>query len=302
MPNLNPRQIEAFRAIMLAGSVTAAAKLIRVTQPAASRLLRDLQETLGLKLFERRGTRLLPTSEGIALYGEVERSFVGLERIVQAASDLRTRRAGTLRVAALPALANGFLPRFAGRFMADRPKLDLALFGLVSHMVLDWVASGQCDLGFAATPVEHPAVRLERMPEVPVVAVVPQQHPLAARQSLQPEDFAGGVFISLGPATLLRYRIDGVFAQRGVVRQLRVETPLTEIACGLVASGIGVSLVDAFTAHEYETRGVAVRPFEPHIGFEFAALHSTQRAPSQIACEFISAFRDRVEAFSRAHS
>src|SRR5690606_11882495 len=220
---------------------------------------RDLQQTLDIALFERRGARLLPTSEALSLYGEVERSFVGLDRIVQAAEDLRGRRAGALRIAALPALANGFLPRFAGRFLADRPKLDLALFGLVSHLVLDWVASGQCDLGFAATPVEHPAVMLERMPPAMAVAALPEGHRLTAKRTLRPEDFEGEVFISLGQCTLLRHRIDDLFNARGVRRDLRVETPLTEIACGLVATGVGVSLVDPFTAQEYAGRGVVAR-------------------------------------------
>src|SRR5262245_10941276 len=101
MPQLNPRQIEAFRALMLTGSATSAARMIYVTQPAVSRLVRDPQQTLGLKLFERRGTRLMPTSEALSLYAEVERSFVGLDRIQQAADELRTRRAGVLRIAAL---------------------------------------------------------------------------------------------------------------------------------------------------------------------------------------------------------
>ena len=131
MRGLNPRQIEAFRAVILTGGVGAAASLINVTQPAVSRMMRDLQSHLGLILFERRGTGLVPTSEALSLYAEVERAFVGLERIEQMATELRTRRAGFLRIAALPALANGFLPRFLGEFLKERPKLDIVLSGLV---------------------------------------------------------------------------------------------------------------------------------------------------------------------------
>src|SRR5689334_87297 len=113
MTRINFRQIEAFRAVMLSGSVTAAAGMIGVTQPAVSRLVRDLQGILKMPLFEKRGTGLVPTAAATALYTEVERSFVGLDRITDAAEEIRTRRAGMLRVAALPALANGFMPRFA---------------------------------------------------------------------------------------------------------------------------------------------------------------------------------------------
>ena len=75
-----------------------------VTQPAVSRLLRDLQATLKLRLFEKRGTGLTPTAAATALYTEVERSFVGLDRITAAADEIRTRRTGMLRLAALAAL------------------------------------------------------------------------------------------------------------------------------------------------------------------------------------------------------
>jgi DNA-binding transcriptional LysR family regulator len=298
MSVINPRQIEAFRALMLAGSVSAGARLMNVTQPAVSRLIRDLQQALGLRLFERRGARLLPTSEALSLYGEVERSFVGLHRIAQAASELRTRRAGILSIAAMPALANGFLPRFVGSFLADRPKLDLAILGLVSHLVLDRVVSAQCDLGFAAAPIEHPAVVLERMPGVALVAVLPEDHRLAKKARLGPRDFAGEAFISLGHSTVTRFRIDALFADHDVERVMRVETPLSEIACALAAGGVGVTICDPFTAAEYASHGVVVRRFEPRLEFEFAALYSAQHGLSAMAREFLDGFVAHAEAFA----
>ena len=254
MRGLNPRQIEAFRAVVLTGGVSAAASLINVTQPAVSRMIRDLQQDLGLVLFERRGTGLVPTSEALSLYAEVERAFVGLERIAQMATELRTRRAGFLRIAALPALANGFLPRFVGQFLQDRPKLDIVLSGLVSHAVVASVAQGQCDLGFAEASMEHAAVERELMPPAPFVAVLPERHRLARKKKLRPRDFEGENFISLGPSTLSRFRIDRMFAEHGITRILRIETPLSEIACALAGADAGVVLCEPFTATEYATR------------------------------------------------
>lgn len=299
MRGLNPRQIEAFRAVVLTGGVGMAAKLINVTQPAVSRMIRDLQQDLGLALFERRGTGLVPTSEALSLYAEVERAFVGLDRIAQMATELRTRRAGFLRIAALPALANGFLPSFAGRFLTERPKLDLVLSGQVSHAVVAAVAQGQSDLGFAEGSIEHAAVRLERMPSAPYMAVLPEDHRLARKKRLKPADFEGENFISLGHSTASRFRIDRVFADHGVTRIMRIETPLSEIACSLAGSGAGVTLCDPFTAREYATRGIVVRPFEPRIDFEFAALYAAQRTPPPVAREFIDSFRAHIAAFLR---
>src|ERR1700744_6795042 len=149
MARINSRQVEAFRAMMLTGSVTEAAKLMAVTQPAASRLLRDFQSLLKMELFERRGTGLVPTAAASALYTEVARSFVGLERIAAAAEEIRGRRTGTLRVRAIPALGNGYLPRLAGHFLKERPNLNLAFFGVISPIVVDWAMNNQCDVGFA---------------------------------------------------------------------------------------------------------------------------------------------------------
>lgn len=299
MRGLNPRQIEAFRALILTGGVGAAANLLNISQPAVSRMIRDFQEDLGLSLFERRGARLVPTSDALSLYAEVERAFVGLDRIAKTATELRTRRAGFLRIAALPALANGFLPRFAGQFAAERPKLDLGVSGLVSHAIVAAVAQGQSDLGFAESSLEHAAVQTERMPAAPYVAVLPRGHRLARKKRLVPKDFAGESFVSLGHSSLSRFRIDRVFAEHSVERILRIETPLSEIACSLVASGAGVSLCEPFTASEYSTRGIVVRPFEPHIEFEYAALYPVAQRTSVLARQFIDGFRAHVAAFLR---
>lgn len=296
MPRINQRQVEAFRAVMLAGSVTGAAGMMGVTQPAVSRLVRDLQAVLNLKLFEKRGTGLAPTPAASALYTEVERSFVGLDRIAAAAEEIRTRRTGMLRIAALPALSNGFLPRFAGRFLAARPNLDLTLFGVISPLVVDWVVNVQCDLGFAEVPIAHAGLPTVPMPALPRVAVLPEGHRLCARATLRPRDFEGETFISLTPASPGRHFIDAIFAKHNVMRLMRVETSLSEIMCGLVSSGLGVALCDPFTAAEFSRRGVVARPFLPRVPFDFAAVFPPQRSRSPMAEEFVDAFGDELRA------
>lgn len=295
MPRINPRQVEAFRAVMLTGSVTEAANLMAVTQPAVSRLLRDLQALLRLKLFEKRGTGLVPTAAAMALYTEVERSFVGLDRITAAAEEIRGRRIGSLRIAALPALANGFLPRFAGRFLIDRPNLNLSFFGVISPIVVDWVLNGQCDVGFAEVPIAHAGLDAQRMPSVARVAVLPEGHPLAAKPVLVPRDFEGETFISLSAGSSSRHQIDTVFAREDVRRVLRVETSLSEIMCGMVSSGLGLAISDPFTAAEYAGRGVVARRFEPRIDFEFAAVFPPQRSPSPVALDLVEELTEEIE-------
>ena len=290
MARINSRQVEAFRAMMLTGSVTEAAKLMAVTQPAVSRLLRDFQALLKMELFERRGSGLVPTASATALYMEVERSFVGLERITAAAEEIRSRRTGTLRIAALPALSNGYLPRLAGGFLKQRPNLNLSFFGVISPIVIDWVLNNQCDIGFAEVPIAHglPCVRL---PPLPRVAVLPAGHRLTAKAMLEPRDFEGETFVSLSAGSTGRHLIDQAFHRDDVRRVLRVETSLSEIMCGMVSSGLGVAICDPFTAQEFESRGVVVRRFLPGIDFEFAAVFPPQRSPSPVALDLVEVMR-----------
>lgn len=296
LARINLRQVEAFRATMLTGSVTEAATLMGVTQPAVSRLLRDLQAVLNMPLFEKRGTGLVPTAAATALYTEVERSFVGLERIGAAAEEIRSRRTGFLRVAALPALANGYLPRLAGHFLKDRPNLNLSLFGVISPIVVDWVTNNQCDVGFAEVPIAHEGVPSRRLPVVARVAVLPEGHRLAEKAVLGPRDFEGETFVSLTAGSTGRHLVDQAFHRDGVRRNLRIETALSEILCGLVSSGIGVSISDPFTAREFEGRGVVVRPFLPRIEFECAAVFPPQRSPSPVALDLVEAVRQSMTA------
>src|SRR5437868_6942450 len=97
------RQLEAFRAVMLCQTVTRAAEMLHISQPAATRLIADLEESVGFALFERVRGRLYPTAEAQVLYEEVQRSLVGVERIALAAQDIRELQRGSLQIAAAPA-------------------------------------------------------------------------------------------------------------------------------------------------------------------------------------------------------
>uniref|UniRef100_A0A9E7ZIX0 LysR substrate-binding domain-containing protein n=1 Tax=Bosea sp. NBC_00436 TaxID=2969620 RepID=A0A9E7ZIX0_9HYPH len=288
---LNPRQIEAFRTVIVTGGITAAAQALNVTQPAVTRLIQDLQYALGLPLFVKRGARLVPTNEALSLYREVERQFVGLERIENAARNLRDGRAGSLRVAALPAFNVGFLPRVVGRYLKQKPDLEIAIYGSISSQVVDWVTSGFCELGFAQLPLDFPGIDIEILPAMAPVAVLPTGHRLAAKAVLAPEDFVDEPFISLEQSTQLRYRIDALFSAHRVARQTRVETPLSMIACGLVAAGAGLSVVDPFTAEEYRGRGVEVRPLRPSVTYDIAIIWGAGRFRSAVALDFAETVR-----------
>jgi DNA-binding transcriptional LysR family regulator len=199
-----------------------------------------------------------------------------------------------LRIAALPALSNGYLPRLCGHFLKARPNLNLAFFGVISPIVVDWVLNNQCDLGFAEVPIAHSGLSSVRLPPPARVAVLPTGHRLAAKDVLEPRDFEGETFISLSAGSTGRHLVDQAFNRDDISRVLRVETTLSEIMCGMVSSGLGVAICDPFTAQEFSTRGVAVRRFVPRIDFEFAAVFPPQRSPSPVALDLVEAVRQAL--------
>lgn len=300
---LNQRQVEAFRAVMIAGGVTAAAKVLHVTQPAISRLIRDLEQRIGVPMFERRsGGRLRPTSDALTLFRDVERYYIGLDQIGQTAAELRRRSIGRLRVASLPALYVGLLPRFVGHFLVTRPALDFELFGVSSSTVIDWVTSGRCDIGFVDPPFEHESIVRRPLAAVPAVAAIPASHRLAQKGALKAEDFADEAFISISKSTQLRVRVDSFFLASGVQRRLGQETPLSIVACSLVAAGAGLAIIDPFTAIAVGGLDVVFRPLEPRIDVQFSIITAAQTPLTGLTFDFVAGAEDEVAGFARTLS
>ncbi|MCB1478048.1 MAG: LysR substrate-binding domain-containing protein [Tepidamorphaceae bacterium] len=265
--DISLRQIEAFNAVMEAGSVTGAAEMMHVTQPAVSRLIRDLQFNVGFPLFERAKGRIMPTIEAKALFEEVRRSYVGLEKIVSAASEIRNFRAGYLQIAALPAMSLRFLPRVITAFSDANPGINISLHVRSSVRVSEWVASQQIDAGFAALQSAYPGIEQLTLYSGALVAVLPAGHRLTKEKVLTPEKLAGERLVSLGSEYSIRQRTMEAFALAGVPFISRIEVQLAQVVCEFVADGAGVGLVEPATAFEMADRGLEIRPFEPSIPY-----------------------------------
>lgn len=289
---MNPRQIEAFRTVMLTGSMTAAAEMLKVTQPAVSRLIRDLEAELNLRLFRREGNRLVPSHEATILFAEVDRFYVGLDRIAKTANDLRHAKVGALRIASIGALSLSCITQAISILHAARPAVDIALESLNSHQTLDLVAGRHFDVGFAQAVAEFPGVELTPMPSVETVCVVPASYPIATKDYLEPRDLEGLPFISLGRNSPQRMKIDQLFDDLGISRQMVLQTSLAASAIGLVESGLGVSIVDPFTASYLSGRNVVTRPFRSSFRFEIVAARPSHHQQSRLCREFIEIMID----------
>jgi DNA-binding transcriptional LysR family regulator len=294
-PQINLRQVEVFRSVMLAGSVVGAARLLNVTQPGVSRTLALLELRLGYPLFERRGRRLVPTAEAEALYREVEHSYLGIDRIAQVAADLRFQRAGALRVGTLPALAQWLVPQAIARFCSARPNVSVFVQSLPSRQIATLVSTRQFDVGIIELPLAVPAIRTEPLPDVPTVAVLPAAHPLARKRRISMKDLAAERLVLLSPHSYVRYQIDDAFTTAGVTPQVVIETPTSPIACALVAAGAGIALASRWTAEPFAGQAVAVRPLKEGLYSRFALVFPEAVPISSLARSFADQLRAIVD-------
>ena len=293
--SFNLGHIEAFRAVMLAGTVVGAARLLNVTQPGVSRTIALLELRLGYALFERRGRRLVPTAEAEALYREVDQVYSGIERISQAALDIRFQRAGALRVATLPALAQWLVPRAITRFLAARPRVTVFVQSLPSRQIAEGVSTRQFDVGVVELPLSRPAIVIEPLDPVEIVLVMPAAHRLASRKTVALKDLGGERMILLSQHSYVRYQIDDAFASAGVAPEVVVETPSSSIACAMVAAGAGLTLVSRCTAEPFAGPEIAVRPVREALTSRYALIHPEAQTPMSLARAFEAELRSCMQ-------
>jgi len=294
---MNLRQLEAFRAVMMTGSVTHAAASLYLSQPAVSRLIADLERSVGFKLFERvKGSTPLPTPEAEAFLQEVERSFLGLQVLKQAATDIRNFRTGQLRIACLPALATGFVPDVIKAFRQTNPAVRVQLQTRSSSTVRLWVAAQQFDMGLATPGGEVQSVTAESFMISRGVCVLPANHPLTSLDIIRPEDLRGEAFISLALEDPARPKVDRIFEEAHVERNIVVETQYAMTICGLVQRGVGCSILNPISAGDFSERGVVLKPFEPEVRFEYMLYLPAHRPPSRVASTFIEMLKAARDA------
>ena len=300
---MNLKHIEAFRAVMLAGSMTAAAKELFTSQPNISRLITQLERETGLLLFQRSGVRLIPTSEGNAFFREVERAYVGLQGLTNAAAQIKNLGTGRLRIAAMPSAGMTLVPHAIQRFQALHPEVTISLHVNTSGTVNHWTSSQFCDLGVAIYPSEASNCEVELLSKVAAVCVLPTGHRLAKKASLKPKDFQGEPYISLCHGDGTRAQMDEVFAHAGVERVLAIEAQYAAICCEMVRCGMGVTLSHPIVAQDFAGPGIEIRPFTPAVLFPTYLLFPPHQPRARLTMEFVDILRkthdDRLAAMDK---
>lgn len=292
---LDTRQLEAFAAVMSAGSITGAARLTGRSQPAVTRLIQELEAELGYKLLERSGPRISPTAKGVQFHQEAERVLVSLQQIRARATAIGQDAPRPIEIAAITALAAGLVPAAMARLPAPMPA-ELHLHSLSAEQVVQAVLSRRAELGLASLPVDHPGLETHWIGEAPCVAALPEGDALAEAPSIPLAALAGRRLLTVANPFRLRRRVEQALAHAGIRPSGIMATNASLTALLAVRAGLGLAVVEPVTAYGVPVRGVVVRPLDVAIPFLWGVVTPLGQPLAPLVANLINALRDVAAA------
>ena len=295
--HVNLRQIEAFKAVIEHGTVSRAALMVNISQPAMSKLIAHLEFDTGLKLFDRVKGRLAPTEHAMRLYEEVDRIFAGVRQVENAVEAIRRQEQGRITVGVMPALAGSFIQRVTMSFLEKRSNVFCSVQSLSSQWIVDWLVTRKLDIGLVEPGLDNPYLTIEPLMEHPLVCIMRPDHPLAAKSVIEPPDIDGVPFVTLNPDSHPGHRLEVMFETYRIRPQIMLVANITPTLCEFVAAGLGISLVHPLVVSGLEHR-LAVRRFDPEILFSFQLCRSVDSRNAQLVETYAQELRATAEQIS----
>jgi DNA-binding transcriptional LysR family regulator len=287
------RYLQVFEAVMEAGSISRAAEMLNLSQPAVSIALSKFERELGFRLFHRAKGYFAPTSEAMSLHLEAEQSLLSIERIEGRAREIQAGGVGAVSIASNGACAINLLPWVIAEFQQSYPDVRIDLKVRSSRKIAAWVAGRQIDIGLIDAPVPIPGLNAEII-RTPCVCILQETDPLCQENQITPESVAGRSVISITGDHSIDRQLDQLCAERGVTIERRVSSSYFAIARNLVRAGAGVAIVDAVNGKADLGDGVTWRPFEPAIFFELALILPTKQSLPNAAKDFLVILRAKL--------
>src|SRR5689334_11281252 len=284
------RHIEVFHAIMRTGSLSKAAELLCVSQPAVSKVLAHAERSTGLTLFNRVHGRLQPTREAELLFSETQKLQVNLDSIRDLARNLALQPEGHLRIGCLPSLGLSLIPPAVEAFHAAYPRVSLRIQTRHTEELLNALLTRDLDLAVALNPPARPGIASAELGRTPVVCVGPRAED-ADNQPMTLQAFVEGDWIGIGNADPLGEMIGNALEALGLDGHApAVEAHTWHVARALAARGIGHALLDELTAKS-GAEAVSLRPIVPALSVGVFALWRDGGLTSQAGNAFVDVLR-----------
>lgn len=283
--NVTHRMVEAFQAAMQHNGISAGADALGITQPAMSRLIADLQRSMGILLFAKNGRSIKPTQEAHALMAKVQQSFLGLEQIVDFSDQLRKQKLGQLSISAIPSIGHSILPAVIRQLREKFPDVFISLRVASYIEVARHVKTRQADIGLTADTLS--LGDLETVAEFPSECVC-----IGNEKWLDPKadhihvgEFVNKPFIA--SSGTFQTRLNAWLSANGVQANAMIEASLFQSISDLCLEGLGIAVVDPMTAAKHQKRGGVALPLRPSIGYTVYATAMSDAKLSVPAKELI---------------
>jgi DNA-binding transcriptional LysR family regulator len=266
---MNIRQIEAFRAVMKSGSASRAAAALGITQPAVSRLVSELEKTIGFSLFDRTRGRLEPTPQCRLFYTDVERTFVGLEVLKHTASQIRERGPGIVRIANMPGIGLPIVSRAVTAFRQIYPDVAIAAQLMSTAEVWTAVATSEIDIGVAPKETDFAGIEYQPFSSDVAMCAMSPKHELATKEVITPADLHNVEYVAHTPAARLRRALAELMEADGYKLHVVAETPMCMTLLSIISAGGGVGLVNPMSIEGLGSIDLVLRPFTPAMPCNF---------------------------------
>ena len=296
---MNARQLEIFHAVMRSGTITGAASFLGISQPAVSKAMRAIEQSLGFKLLRPIKGRLYPTPEAQRLLPDADRIMSELSAFERLTGEVKTGGAALVRVVASSSSATALLPAAAATFQKANPAVRLSSHLLPAREVAEAVAAGEADFGLTLSPVQLPGLTVRTLGAAEMVFIAPHGHPLLERETITPGDLASYPLISFGRETHFGQLLDQAFESAGARRQIGLQVTMSLVAACYVQRGLGVALVDSF-ALNIGLAGLGWRPFTPTVVLPVTLMSQGNHLLSRHANGLMSSIEKVLQAWTRS--
>ena len=283
------KALEAFQAAMACGSMTAAAKQLGIGQPAVTRQIKELEDSVGFPLFHRNGPRISPTERGLQFYGEVQRLMSGLHQIRERAAAIRDGRIAAIDIAATPTMAGGLLSPTLARMGEDLPGV-VNIETMNAEHVARAVTSRTADFGISALPLEHATLEAKVICESRLVAAIAEGGPFDVDGPLALEALSAARLLTVGNAYRIRGKINGALKRENITPSGEIVTNSSLNAMMAARAGLGIAIIDPVTAFGIPVEGVAIRPLSVSLPYIWGLFSAAGRVLPAELLSFVAGF------------
>lgn len=298
MRELTLRQIEVIRAVMLRGTIVGAAELLGVSAPGISRLIKHTEESLGLRLFERREGLFIPAVEAGAVFDQVREVHRGVENLQTALSNLQKGEGAGLAFASAPSVAQFIAARVLRSVRGRYPDLFIDLNILKIEETVDYLLLERGEFVIMSSSVQNPGVENLELARGRIVAVLPEGHRLAAQPVLSVHDLVDEPLIGVDPSDPYGEILATPIREAGLELHQSMRGRFAQTVVSLVRHGLGVALIDEFSVAEVYLPGLVRRPLREDAAVRVHVVRKKGRNLSNFAEYTIDRFRRELRVAS----